>query len=199
MSETEHSAETVNREAAPPAAIAPDSSFLAEVQAALGKEITPCYHCRKCAAGCPLADDSDIRPNQIIRLIQFGQRDDVLGSHAIWLCLSCETCTARCPNGVDIAALCDALRRVALVAGATPAEPRVAHFHRAFLATVRKYGRSHEISLIRRFKFKTKSYFEHMGLGMKMFGKGKIKLVGKRIRNRRAFRQMIDRFHAKSQ
>ena len=177
--------------------IRPQAGFLAEVETALGRPISACFHCRKCAAGCPLADDSDLRPNQLIRLIQLGQRDEVFASQAIWLCLSCETCTARCPNGVDIAALCDALRSVAVSTGIDPAEPRVAHFHRAFLATVRKYGRSHEISLIRRFKFKTRSYFEHMKLGMKMFGKGKIKIVGKRIRDRRAFRQMVDRFQAR--
>jgi len=178
--------------------IRPEAGFLAEVEAALGQSISTCYQCRKCAAGCPLADDADLRPNQIVRLIQLGQRMEVLAARAIWLCLSCETCTARCPNGVDIARLMDQLRLASLAAGVPPAEPRIARFHEAFLATVRKYGRSHEVSLIRRFKLATGTYFEHMGLGLRMFRKGKIKLLARSVRDRRSFREMMDRFRSGS-
>ncbi|MFC1932995.1 4Fe-4S dicluster domain-containing protein, partial [Chloroflexota bacterium] len=45
----------------------------------------------------------DIPPHKLIHLLKYGQLDDVLQSDTIWLCASCETCTTRCPNDIDIA------------------------------------------------------------------------------------------------
>ena len=172
--------------------IEPSQEFLREVEAATGQSLSACLQCRKCTCGCPLNEDTDIHPNRLIRLIQFGQRDEVLRSGAIWLCIGCETCTARCPNGVDIAAVMDYLRMTAVAEGVTPADPKVARFHQAFLETLRKYGRSHEVDMIRRYKFKTGTFFENMGLGMHMFRKGKIKIIGKKIDGLDAFRKLMD-------
>ena len=38
-----------------------------------------------------------------MRNVQLGQRETVLHNRTIWLCASCETCTTRCPQGVDLA------------------------------------------------------------------------------------------------
>jgi heterodisulfide reductase subunit C len=172
--------------------IRPDPAFLKEVEEATGQSLSACFQCKKCTCGCPLNEDTDIQPNRLLRLIQFGQRDEVLRSRAIWLCIGCETCTTRCPNGVDLAAVMDHLRMLAVAEGIEPADPKVAAFHRAFLETVRKYGRSHEIDMIRRYKFKTGTFFENMGLGIEMWKKGKIKIVGKKISDLDAFREMMD-------
>ncbi len=172
--------------------IEPSHDFLREVEAATGQSLSACFQCRKCTCGCPLSEDTDIHPNRLIRLIQFGQRDEVLRSKAIWLCIGCETCTARCPNGVDIAAVMDTLRMTAVAEGVEPADAKVARFHEAFLETLRKYGRSHELDMIRRYKFKTGTFFENMGLGMSMFRKGKIKIIGKKIDGLEAFRKLMD-------
>ncbi len=172
--------------------IEPSHEFLREVEAATEQSLSACFQCRKCTCGCPLNEDTDIHPNRLIRLIQFGQRDEVLRSKAIWLCIGCETCTARCPNGVDIAAVMDYLRMTAVAEGVEPADAKVAKFHKAFLETLRKYGRSHEVDMIRRYKFKTGTFFENMGLGMDMFRKGKIKIMGKKIDDLDAFRKLMD-------
>jgi heterodisulfide reductase subunit C len=176
--------------------IRPSGEFLKEVEQATGQSLSACFQCRKCTCGCPLNDETDIQPNRLLRLIQFGQRDEVLRSRAIWLCIGCETCTARCPNGVDLAAVMDYLRLTAIREGVEPADPKVAAFHKAFLATVRKYGRSHEVDMIRRYKFKTGTFFENMGMGMEMFKKGKIKIIGRKIEDLQAFREMMDEHKA---
>ena len=99
------------------------ASFLEEVNEQVdGTPLQRCYHCRKCTAGCPVAVAMDYKPNAVVRMVQQGQRKEVLESSAIWLCLSCETCTTRCPNQVDIARMMDALREMALASRARVAE-----------------------------------------------------------------------------
>ena len=79
-----------------------------------GEDVYVCYQCGKCTAGCPMADNMDIMPNQIIRILQIGDFDKLLNNNAIWLCASCQTCTARCPKGVDLARIMEAIRLLLL-------------------------------------------------------------------------------------
>ena len=88
-------------------------TFLEEVNKKVhGVPLQACYHCRKCTAGCPMTKHMEYNPNKVIKMIQNGQRDKVLNSSTIWICLSCETCITRCPNKVDIARMMDVLRQV---------------------------------------------------------------------------------------
>jgi heterodisulfide reductase subunit C len=89
------------------------SEFLRKVEDLSGEKIYACYQCGKCSAGCPIADDMDILPNQLIRNVQLGN-EDVLDSRTIWLCASCFTCGTRCPHGIDIARVMEALRQFTL-------------------------------------------------------------------------------------
>src|SRR4030042_2639125 len=91
--------------------------FVREVEAISGQRVADCYQCGKCTAGCPTAFAMDYPPNQIMRGIQLGMRDALLASKAIWVCASCQTCTTRCPQGVDIARTIDALRSMAYSKG----------------------------------------------------------------------------------
>jgi heterodisulfide reductase subunit C len=58
-------------------------------------------------------------PNQIIRMTQLGL-EDVLQAQTIWTCASCQTCLSRCPKGVDVPRVMEALRQMAMERGATP-------------------------------------------------------------------------------
>ena len=60
----------------------------------------------------------DILPNQVIRMAQLGM-EEVLESNTIWICASCLTCSTRCPKGVDVPRLMEALRQIALRQGVT--------------------------------------------------------------------------------
>src|SRR3989339_349888 len=59
----------------------------------------------------------------------------------------------------------------------TAAEKEIPLFHRAFLDSIRNTGRVHELSLIMRFKMKTRGFFKDAGLGWVMFRRGKIKVL----------------------
>jgi heterodisulfide reductase subunit C len=89
-------------------------SFVDKVQELSGQNLLACYQCGKCSAGCPAVSDMDILPNQIIRFAQLGLKDELLASKAIWICASCLTCNARCPKGINIAEVIEALRQILL-------------------------------------------------------------------------------------
>jgi heterodisulfide reductase subunit C2 len=152
------------------------NSFLDEVIDVSKVDIRACYQCRKCSAGCPVVSAMDILPNQIIRQIQYGRREKVLTSGSIWICASCHTCSVRCPNDIDFAKVMDSLRHIALRSGINVGEQSIPVFHKVFLEGIRSAGRIHELSLILRFKLKTKDFLKDAGLGWQMFRRGKIKV-----------------------
>ena len=67
-----------------------------------------------CSAGCPIVFAMDLLPNQIIRLVQLGLQEDITKSKTIWLCASCLTCSVRCPRGLDLCKVMEALRLISL-------------------------------------------------------------------------------------
>jgi len=91
-----------------------NSEFVYKVGEISGQNLLACYQCGKCSAGCPIVSEMDILPSQVIRLAQMGSDEEVLGSKTIWLCASCMTCMARCPKGVDLAKVMEALRLIRL-------------------------------------------------------------------------------------
>ncbi len=88
--------------------------FVAKVEELSGQNLLACYQCGKCSAGCPAVSEMDILPNQIIRYAQLGFKDELLRSKSIWICASCFTCNARCPKGINIAEVIEAIRQILL-------------------------------------------------------------------------------------
>jgi heterodisulfide reductase subunit C len=88
--------------------------FVAKVEELSGQNLLACYQCGKCSAGCPAVSDMDILPNQIIRYAQLGFKDELIRSKSIWICASCFTCNARCPKGINIAEVIEAIRQILL-------------------------------------------------------------------------------------
>ena len=89
-------------------------SFVQKIEELSGQKLLVCYQCGKCSAGCPAVSQMDILPNQIIRFAQLGLKEELLESKSIWVCASCYTCNVRCPKGIKIAEVMEALRQVLL-------------------------------------------------------------------------------------
>lgn len=172
-------------------AVRPDCAFLEAVEARSGEKVSRCYQCRKCSNGCPLAFAMDWMPNQIMRAVQLGLKEEILGSKTIWVCASCQTCTTRCPNDIDIAHLMDTLRQLSQESGVTPADPKVVKFHQAVLDSVRRHGRLFELGMVGRYKLKTLDLFSGAAIGAKMAAKGKLRLLPSRIKAKREVREMF--------
>lgn len=165
--------------------------FLAEVNALAGTKVESCYQCGKCSGGCPLAFAMDYQPRQVMRLVQLGLKDEALTSSTIWICATCYTCSTRCPRDVDIAAVMDALRVMALKEGKKPADRNVGVFHQAFLESVKQFGRSYELGLMIRYKLGTMRLTEDMALGLKMLAKGKLALLPESAKGRDEIRAIF--------
>ena len=147
-----------------------------------GEDVSKCIQCGKCSAGCPISPEMDLQPNQVIRLIQMNDGKTVLRSSTIWLCASCQTCSVRCPDNIDIAKIMDVLRKLALEAGVPLGEEKVVKFDEIFLDTVRKRGRVHELELVMRYNLACRQPFKDAHLGPIMFSRGKLGILGHRIK-----------------
>jgi heterodisulfide reductase subunit C len=93
--------------------------FVKQIEDISRQDLLACNQCGKCSSGCPVAFALDLLPNQIIRLTQLGL-EDVLEAQTIWTCASCQTCLSRCPKGVDVPRVMEALRQMAMERGAIP-------------------------------------------------------------------------------
>lgn len=91
-------------------------ALVERIEAISGQNLLACNQCGKCSAGCPTAGAMDMLPSQVIRLAQLGL-DDALSAQAIWVCASCLTCVTRCPKGVDLSRVMEALRQIHLRQG----------------------------------------------------------------------------------
>jgi len=89
------------------------SAFVEKVQELSGQEVMKCYQCGKCSGGCPVAEQMDLMPNQVIRYVQIGDTS-VLEAKTIWLCASCFTCAVRCPQGIDLAKVMEVVYKTLL-------------------------------------------------------------------------------------
>ena len=122
-----------------------------------------------------MAEDMDITPNQIIRLLNLGQFDTVFESKAIWDCLSCETCTTRCPRELDPAAVIDALRMLSKAKKYAGSRNSIEKFNALFLWLVKTFGRLYEPGIAGGHNFMTFDPFKDVfDLFPSMVFKGKL-------------------------
>jgi len=167
--------------------LVPSAAWVQEVEAALpgkGAGLALCFQCQKCSSGCPVAAGADIKPHELVRLVQLGERDAVLSSRMIWECTSCQTCWTRCPQAVDLPAIVDALRRLSRGAGKVTSDTTVPVFNDLFLTAVRRLGRVYELGLMAAFKLRTRRVFQDFGKLPAMLRKGKLALRPTLVRGR---------------
>ena len=90
------------------------SKFVEKVAEISGQNLNLCYQCGTCSASCPMSFAMDVSPRQIMHLVRLGLEEDIANSDTIWFCASCLTCTVRCPRGVDVSRVMEALRLLTL-------------------------------------------------------------------------------------
>jgi heterodisulfide reductase subunit C len=146
-----------------------------------GINAATCYQCGKCSAGCPMASESELRPHNVMRLVMQDRRGAALADESIWLCLTCETCTARCPNACDPARVIDAVREMSIEAGADDMPRTIAAFHRAFLQQIRTNGRLHEMGMVMEYKLRSGDLVKDVTNAPAMLARGKLSLRPDRI------------------
>ena len=173
----------------------PQSTLSESIQEATGVDAARCYQCGKCTAGCPMAAYMDLMPHQVMRLVQIGDEaatDKLLRCAAIWSCAGCLTCTQRCPQELDPAAVMDVLRERSNAENkVSPQQKKVLAFHRAFLKTIEGTGRMSEFALVRRYKMASLDLMRDAALAPAMLARGKLKFSSHKIRGRDEIRKIF--------
>ena len=140
-----------------------------------------------------MASEMDLKTHEIIRLLQIGRDDRLFASEAIWMCLTCETCTTRCPNEFDPAAGIDALREIALRKAPGGIPSRISAFHSAFLDQIRTHGRVFEFGLVASYKLRGGPMLADVDSVPAMLSRGKLALKPNRIEGIKSVRRIFDK------
>ncbi len=146
-----------------------------------GVSVQRCYQCGKCSAGCPASSEMDLTPSVVLRLLQTQTEEaelKVLSSYAIWLCLACQTCIARCPMEVDLPKAMDVLRAESLRLKLVHRKAKdIVAFHTSFNNTIKRFGRLWEVGLIAEYKLRTRHFWQDVVVAPAMLQKGKLSLI----------------------
>jgi heterodisulfide reductase subunit C len=127
----------------------------ARVESLAHTKVADCYQCGKCSAGCPRAEQMDIMPSTIIRLVQYGDVQKAASAESVWQCVGCLTCSARCPKSVNIAGVMDALKQISLEKKCVhPRMKRIVAFQRSFLNAIKRNGRTNELEMVAEYKIR---------------------------------------------
>ena len=169
-----------------------DTEFIKQVKLRSGVNFDLCWHCQSCAGGCPFVSAMDYPPNRVIRLVQLGLKKEALESSGIWICVGCNTCSIQCPNAIDIPAVNDTLREIAIEEGVKIAEPNILTFHREVLHSIERYGRTHKFEIMLRYKLRRQDWFSDMAVGLKMFAKRKLEILPSRSKDMKTIKGLFE-------
>lgn len=188
-----------------------------------GEDIRNCYQCGKCSAGCPTSPDMTHPPNVVMRIVQFDMWEELMSSNSPWMCVSCTTCTARCPREIDVSGTIESLRRLIVVEQSkaqfrvgkaartlvqhakmgvkiafdmTPGE-NVKVFSSAFLENIRRFGRSFEVGLVANYNLNSGYLVSSMLKGPVMFVRGKLGLIPKEVKRKEMIRRIFEKTEKK--
>ncbi len=159
-----------------------------------GEKLYGCIQCGNCSATCPLSPYMDYTPRKVIAMVRAGFRDEVLSNSTVWLCASCYSCTVECPKGIKITDIMYALKREAIIKKVYPRNFAIPALSRTFYDEVRAGGRINETWLLTRFYMRTNIFkaIGFIGLALKLFGTGRLKLAEKKLKDRQQFRRMVE-------
>jgi heterodisulfide reductase subunit C len=140
------------------------------------EQLRICMQCGSCTATCASSYAMDYTP-QLWHLVRLGLKDEVLHSKTLWLCSTCYSCTLRCPRGIPITDTISTLKCLAMAEGIKE-HKESRNFYRAFVETVRRYGRSDEVEIMVRYFFSTNPFMAvgYVPLAVTMLMKGKVNL-----------------------
>ena len=152
--------------------------FIKEIERISGEKLADCYQCGKCSAGCPVGYAMEMLPDKIMRMIQLGQKEEIMKSETPWLCASCEQCATRCPQEVEIPRVMEAIRVIAIREG-RKSKVKVGLFYKIFGENIRMFGRSYEPMMLGMYNLRSRHFMQDLFNGLILFHKGKIALLPK--------------------
>lgn len=79
-----------------------------------GENINACMQCGTCSAVCPMFEQTGSPPRLVLALAQLGLEERLADERIYSACASCLYCGVRCPRGIDVPRVMEALRQITL-------------------------------------------------------------------------------------
>lgn len=73
-----------------------------------------CFQCMRCTSGCTSLKLLELKPHEIVLLVNSGFVEELVSSDIIWACASCLKCRERCPQKASPYDTIMALRNLAV-------------------------------------------------------------------------------------
>lgn len=90
---------------------APRDEYIEQIAELSGEDVSLCYQCGKCTAGCPMAEKMDLPPSMVMRYMQAELSGELKKATSRWDCIGCLVCGSRCPKMCNPAAVMEGLRQ----------------------------------------------------------------------------------------
>ncbi len=100
-----------------------DTRFLDKIREISGQNVFKCFQCGTCTGSCPMIAHITASPRKLMAFLQLGQKETLEAFNTPWVCASCHTCMVRCPRGLDIPRVMEALRQITLRQSINRIEP----------------------------------------------------------------------------
>lgn len=157
-----------------------------------GEKIKECIQCGTCSSSCPSAAAMEYSPREIIAALRAGMLDRVLTSNTVWLCVSCYSCTVRCPAGIPFTDVMYELKRLEAEKGLGK-DTSAAKMAKAFVETVDQHGRNVETKLLRKYFLGTNPLkaLVNIPLAMKLFFRGRLEILPGKIKDLDGLHRMM--------
>jgi heterodisulfide reductase subunit C len=173
-----------------------DLSFVNEVCSIPGGEsINSCIQCGVCTGSCPTANQWDYPPRRVIALVRAGLRDELLSSNSMWFCVSCYSCTVRCPRDIKPADIMHALEIIAIRSGKSTKKSKTPIMYRCFVDSARSNGRVYELGMMIKLFLKTNPFsaLKLAPVGMGLFFHKRLPLKPSRIKGMGELKAILDK------
>ena len=170
------------------------NTFLPEVNERSKANVLECYQCGKCVSTCPVSQYMDFPPREIMQMVKLGLKQEAMMANSTWFCLTCSACSGRCPREIEIPAVMEAIRHMAIEENYINDSTKVKEirtFHKIFLDMIKRYGRNYELRMMAEFNIRTRNLFKDMHLAPKALLKGKIPLGVKSVKSAKAIQRMF--------
>ena len=157
-----------------------------------GEKIKECIQCGTCSASCPSSAAMEYSPREIIAALRAGMLDRVLNSNTVWMCVSCYSCTVRCPAGIPFTDVMYELKRLEVEKGLSK-DANAATMAKAFAETVDGHGRNVETKLLRKYFLRTNPLkaLGQIPLAMKLFFRGRLEILPRKIKGLDGLHKMM--------
>jgi len=138
-------------------------------------DISKCYQCGTCTGDCPVAwVNRDFNPRKIVLTLQTDGKD--LNADVFWMCSVCYKCL-RCPRDVKPVEVFSSFRRMAISNGH---DGKGVKMYRAFVETVKEYGRLVEFKFTVKYMGKDALKLLPAKVAFKMWRSGKVSISAKK-------------------